>query len=325
MFLVYLSIPEKFKLMKEGIVMSKLILGIDHGYNQMKSENTSFPTALSERESLPDDKKGILEYNGLILDENGTHIVEIDSQDKTINQDFYYLTLISIAKELLTRKIYDAELCLSVGLPQRLYDRQKDDFKKYLMQSAGKNIFFKYNGSNFNIKISNVKVFTQGFSALLTEDTIEFVKKNCCVVDIGGGTVDIIFISNGMIQTSRCKIDHFALNQLYRNIREEVLTQTYDEINTEYILDYIKNNSHDVKPGNDYDEIMQKMLISYSNHIYQLVRENGINPKITPLIFIGGGALVMKNFTPKEYGTVKYILDIKANARGYKQLYQLTL
>lgn len=304
--------------------MNKLILGIDHGYNRMKSENISFPTALSARESLPDDRKGILEYNGMIFDENGEHIIEIDSQDKTINNDFYYLTLISIAKELIIRKIYDADLVLSVGLPQRLYDRQKESFRAYLMQNANKNIYFKYNGISFNIKIHNVKVFSQGFSALLTADTIEYVKKICCVVDIGGGTVDIISIANGMIQTSKCKIDHFALNQLYRNIMETVSAQTYDSINTDYILDYIKNNTHEIMPVNEYEEIIQKELISYTNHIYQLIRENGINPKITPLIFIGGGALVMNNFTTKEYGPVKYILDLKANARGYKKLYQLT-
>ena len=44
------------------------------------------------------------------------------------------------------------------------------------------------------------------------------------------------------------------------------------------------------------------------------------NLKTTPIIFVGGGAVVMKNFSNYDAKNISYILDIKANARGYEQL-----
>lgn len=303
---------------------NKILLGIDHGYNCIKSENFCFPSAISRRETLPDDKKGILEYNNYIFDENGEHILETENQDKTTNQDFYLLTLFSIAKELSFKNINDADVSLAVGLPQKYYDRQKDSFKEYLLKNSDKNIYFKYEGNSFNIRIKDVKVFSQGFAALLTADTIDLVKSSCCVVDIGGGTVDIIPISNGMIQASKCKIDKYASNQLQRNLIEAVSVETYENVDEYFIVNYIKKNTHEVPPSNEYEKILQRELCSYTEYIYQLIKKSGINPKITPVIFIGGGAIIMEHFSVKEYGRTKYITDLKANAKGFKKLYQMT-
>ena len=39
-----------------------------------------------------------------------------------------------------------------------------------------------------------------------------------------------------------------------------------------------------------------------------------------PIVFVGGGAAVMKLFGSHEGGNIRYIEDIKANAKGYEQL-----
>ena len=54
--------------------------------------------------------------------------------------------------------------------------------------------------------------------------------------------------------------------------------------------------------------------------VYNSIREFGYNLKTTPIIFVGGGAVVMKNFSNYDAKNISYILDIKANARGYEQL-----
>ena len=40
----------------------------------------------------------------------------------------------------------------------------------------------------------------------------------------------------------------------------------------------------------------------------------------TPIVFVGGGAVVMKNFGSHDAKNISYNLDVKANARGYEQL-----
>ena len=41
---------------------------------------------------------------------------------------------------------------------------------------------------------------------------------------------------------------------------------------------------------------------------------------ILPIVFVGGGAVVMKNFGSHDAKNISYNLDVKANARGYEQL-----
>lgn len=42
--------------------------------------------------------------------------------------------------------------------------------------------------------------------------------------------------------------------------------------------------------------------------------------RYTPIVFVGGGAVVMKNFGSHDAKNISYNLDVKANARGYEQL-----
>ena len=52
----------------------------------------------------------------------------------------------------------------------------------------------------------------------------------------------------------------------------------------------------------------------------QMKGEHGYNLKTTPIVFVGGGAVVMKNFGSHDAKNISYNLDVKANARGYEQL-----
>ena len=70
---------------------TKLVLGIDHGYKNIKSEHFCFPTAISELKSLPDDKSGVLEYGGKIYTENGEQIKFVNSSIKSDTEEFYLL------------------------------------------------------------------------------------------------------------------------------------------------------------------------------------------------------------------------------------------
>lgn len=47
--------------------------------------------------------------------------------------------------------------------------------------------------------------------------------------------------------------------------------------------------------------------------------------KKTPIVFVGGGAVVMKNFSSYDAKNITYNLDVKANAKGYEQLATIEL
>ena len=42
--------------------------------------------------------------------------------------------------------------------------------------------------------------------------------------------------------------------------------------------------------------------------------------KLTPIIFVGGGATVMKHYGGLTQNNISYLEDIRANAQGYEYL-----
>lgn len=69
-----------------------------------------------------------------------------------------------------------------------------------------------------------------------------------------------------------------------------------------------------------YLAIIKAEIEDFVEKVYNSIREFGYNLKTTPIVFVGGGAVVMKNFSNHEAKNISYILDVKANARGYEQL-----
>ena len=71
----------------------EIMIGVDHGYKNVKTINFVFPTKLSQLKTVPDDKKGVLQISGNIYTENGEDVNYIDSSNKVSNDNFYMLTL----------------------------------------------------------------------------------------------------------------------------------------------------------------------------------------------------------------------------------------
>ena len=70
----------------------------------------------------------------------------------------------------------------------------------------------------------------------------------------------------------------------------------------------------------NYREIIEKELRAYCNKIYHYIRELGYNMELTPIIYVGGGAGVMKRYGDLHQPNITYIEDICANAKGYATL-----
>ena len=69
-----------------------------------------------------------------------------------------------------------------------------------------------------------------------------------------------------------------------------------------------------------YQEIINKEIRGYCQRIYHNLREIGYNMDLTQIIFVGGGAGVMKRFGGPEQKNIRYIEDVKANAKGFEML-----
>ena len=78
-----------------------IVIGIDHGFGQIKTAHTCFKAGVTIHEKEPTFKSDLLIYEGryyTIGEEHKTFL-----PDKVLDQDYYILTLAAIARELRFR------------------------------------------------------------------------------------------------------------------------------------------------------------------------------------------------------------------------------
>lgn len=67
-------------------------------------------------------------------------------------------------------------------------------------------------------------------------------------------------------------------------------------------------------------QIVKEELAVFARGIEATLKEHGFDPEMTPVVYVGGGATVMKRFGSVFGRHIMHIEDVKANALGYEYL-----
>ena len=110
------------------------IIAVDHGYGNIKTANTVTPTGIKAYETEPIFTGNILEYNDIFYRIGEGHKEFIP--DKAIDEEYYLLTLMAIARDLNVFSIQEAEVHLAAGLPLTWIRNQREEFRSYLLQNV---------------------------------------------------------------------------------------------------------------------------------------------------------------------------------------------
>lgn len=129
------------------------IIGIDHGYGNMKTANFCFPTGITAYDHEPLFTADMLVYGGryYLIGEGHKEF----APDKIKDEDYYVLTLAAIAKELKAENLTEAHIVIAAGLPLTWTSGQKADFKEYLMKNA--EVEFSYKKADYHLYIDDVR------------------------------------------------------------------------------------------------------------------------------------------------------------------------
>ena len=92
-----------------------LIIGIDHGYGNIKTANHCFQAGLAVYDYEPLFTKDMLVYNGRYYLIGEGHKEFVASKD--LDGDYYALTLAAIAMELRDMNFTSATVHIAAGLP----------------------------------------------------------------------------------------------------------------------------------------------------------------------------------------------------------------
>ncbi len=290
----------------------KEIIGIDHGFGNIKCRHVVFRSGVKAYDSEPAMTADALFYAGkyYVVGEEHKGFVSDKSQD----EDYYVLTVAALAKELEFRHITECEAVLAVGLPIQWIGAQKEAFRKYLMRNEL--IEFRYHGQDYLVRIDDVQVFPQGFAGVV-QRLGEFKGLNI-LADIGNGTMNTMLIKDGKPISSRCYTDKLGVEQCIIRMSNELLAVSGFAMPYDVCEDFLRRGSADL--AEKYTSVMRKAAEEYSDSIVAKLREYEFNPEIMRLTVMGGGACILKHFWNGENCRVQYIEDICATAKGYELL-----
>ena len=268
-------------------------ISADIGYNTTnfigQNIEGSFLSTVKEKTHELETAKYTVEYNNntyLIGNPDGFTSIE-HTRDKDVI--FHLCLYTAIAANMIST--IDNDVRVVTGLPAQFFAEQKSALIKAL---ENRRVVMKLNGETRNFIITKVVVFPQSAGLFLYDKSL--VEKDTLVVDIGGGTLDIAYMSNGQFKEGRTY--PLGVNYTYDILLQELSKYGVNYSNrmkAEQIISdktiFVEGREVDVKK--DIDNVLSIRSKEIVNAIKQAFPEQS---KYSRFVFIGGGALLLKNY-----------------------------
>ena len=293
-------------------------IGIDHGYYAIKTRHFSFLAGIAVYSHEPHTLQNTLEYGGKFY-VCGTGRQPI-LRNKTENDNYYLLTLAAIAREIKQRgENTECSVTLAAGLPLAGFGREKKFFREYLLRSS-QPVCFKFEGVPYKITIEDVKLFPQGYSAIAIHPELIQNEPSVLLMDIGGWTVDLMRLDNGVPNASTCRSLELGMIRCIDETKEQVRRDvglSVTDAQVERVLAG-KPCSMDEKARS----IIRRQGRLYTERLLSAVMESGFDLKAIPVVMLGGGALVVKGNVSPQDGLCRVfaLTDDRVNAEGFERI-----
>ena len=291
----------------------RYIIGFDDGYQLGKTANYVFDNGVHMIGSMePTLSEKSLFYDGeyFKVGEGRSAITE----DKVSDDDARIRTMAAIAMELRGAGIHKAEVVLAVGLPFSNYGRDKMKLIDYY--SRQNRLEITYEGEECSVAIDKVIVCPQCYSAIASR--LGNMKGDYLVVDIGSKTTDVVYVQNGLPIESKSITIEKAMVKWIKEIQREMKVQTGKDIPEHEIMKIaLKEDSN--LPG-AYAELIRGMLREKMHSLELELAERGYSMEYINLIYVGGGALLARDYAGKYRSHTAYDCNLCANAKGYEFL-----
>ncbi len=288
------------------------IIGIDHGYGNMKTANHCFPTGIRGYDTEPLFTADMLVYGGryYLIGEGHKEFVP----EKIKDEDYYLLSLVAIAKELKTEGLTQANVHIAAGLPLTWTKGQKKAFADYL--SKHEEVTYIYRKTEYCIRITGVSIYPQGYAAIAPFATkLEGVN---LVADIGNGTMNVLYMVDGKPLSGKMFTEKFGTYQCTMAVREAFMQKCQRELLDFTIEQILRTGTADI-PSADL-KLIKAVASEYVQDIFRRLREHDYDENTMKLIITGGGGCLVKNFRKCNPNRVTFVEDICAAAKGYEYL-----
>lgn len=305
--------------------MPKTIISVDPGNKQIKTINFCFDSGLEEYgETPPPFQVEACFINGKYYSLSKRRTVY--KRDKTVDDTYYILTLIGVAKELLLREkdktSITSTVVLLTGLPPAHMKKQASEFAAYLKRD-GKPVSFDYAGCHFEISVDDVKVFPQAYGAALTvyKDLNLYNAEEVYIIDIGGYTTDIVQFTSGTVNMEHYLSFEMGTIPLIAQIQKRINVELGSSPTERIVESLLMGNS--VSGCDALEPIVTEESEKYAKKLLATINESGVELLFAVPIFTGGGAIMLeKQIKATGKGKLNspvFIKDINANAKGFQR------
>ena len=293
------------------------IIAVDHGYGNIKTANTVTPTGITAYETEPIFTGNILDYNGTYYRIGEGHKEFIP--DKAMDEDYYLLTLMAVARELNVFSIQEADVHLAAGLPLTWIRHQREEFRSYLLQNL--EVSYRFNNKDYHIRFVGCSLYPQGYPAIVNR--LGDLKGTNLLADIGNGTMNILYINNKKAQESRCWTEKFGVNQCLIAAKNAILDRFGVKIEEATVEQVLRFKAADISAP--YLNCITAVARQYVANIFSTLRKYEYNPDLMRLYVVGGGGCMIRNFGMYDESRVTILDDICATAKGYEHLALMSL
>ena len=295
--------------MKDITEYKPIIIGVDHGYGNIKTEHCVFCSGVERTStSLASDRTLVYDNETYIIGEK--HMTY--QGDKTGDQSFYILTLAAIAEELNYRGYSPtANIILAVGLPLAWTAAQRKDFREYLRKNEEPE--FEYMNTRYHLHIEKVKIYAQGLAESCLLDSHD---GDHMIADIGNGTMNVVRFSDGSPIEKSIATEKYGVGTCIKNIRDELSRLLGRDIE-ERIIDRLIREGCNEKTD-DIASVTARLAGEYAQEIIKKLADLGYVEGYVQLHIFGGGGCLLKNYSDLSARKgVHFNDDICANAKSY--------
>lgn len=285
-------------------------IALDHGWSSIKGEHIFMENLVTQVDYTPLTNNGLLEYRGrkYIIGQG-----RLGKQaTKTENDNYFLLTLAGIAKELnYHKREKTTHVELYAGVPLTMFGAERKAFREYLWHKE--QLSFNFEGVHYCFYLDKVKIYAQCYAAIANR--IGDMNRLRCV-DLGSWTMDVLSVKDKVPIDKDAYTYEVGLITAFERIKKDGLPKVHCEIPEEDITDYIKG----ISVNDEFIPIIEKGLQEYADNVEAKLREIKVDLKHENIIYVGGGASVMKKFGRTKGRNIQYVTDVKANAIGYRYL-----
>lgn len=322
-----------------------IILGVDVGNSDTKTQNTTTNSGFCDYAQPPYGASEILFYNGRYYVPTFEKFPYV--KDKTENDHCFILTLFGIAKEILYTinksgiKEADAvqekvskytHVDLGIGLPPSHLGTLADKTIKYYQEmfELCNGVSFSYQGYQFHIELRTIRLYPQDFAAAATyvpkrDDFLTKKFSTYYAIDIGGYTVDVVPIVKKMPDVKNCKSLELGVLKMFDEIIGSVDREYGITLTPDIIEDVLQGENTILE--SDVEKSINDLAADWVVLILNTLRQKGLEFNTYPVLFLGGGSCLFRKriLACGMIRSCDFIQNPRANAAGYKKLLEIQL